>query len=88
MAVPAVLPVTTPPAEIVALPVPLVIDQVPPPVALVNAGVVAPTQTLAAPPPIAAGDGLTVNEPALVAVPPAVVTCTVPVVPPPITATI
>ena len=37
----------------VADPVPFVIDQVPPTVASVNAGVVPPTHTEAAPPPIA-----------------------------------
>ena len=45
---------TTPPAVILAVPVPATIVHVPPAVASVNAGVVAPTHTLAAPPPIAA----------------------------------
>ena len=54
---------TTPPAVILAVPVPLVIDQIPPVVASVNAGVVEPTQTAVAPPPIAdtAGVALTVR---------------------------
>jgi hypothetical protein len=51
--VPAVRPVTTPPAAMLAVPVPEVIDQVPPGVASVKAGVVALTQTVAAPPAIA-----------------------------------
>ena len=80
---PVVTPVTTPPPEIVAEPVPFVIDQVPPPVAFVNAGVVLPTHTVADPPPMAAGNGLTVKVAADVAEPPDVVTCTVPVVPVP-----
>jgi hypothetical protein len=54
--VPAVEPVTTPRVVIVAEPVPLTIDQVPPEVASVNV-VDAPTHTLAAPPPIAATVG-------------------------------
>ena len=82
VAVPAVTPVTTPPAEIVAEPVPFVIDHVPPPTEFVNAGVVLPVQTVAAPPPIAAGVGLTVKLPAEVPVPPEVVTAIVPVVAP------
>ena len=48
--VPAVNPVTTPFALIDAVPVPETIDQVPPALAFVNAGVVALTQTEAAPP--------------------------------------
>jgi hypothetical protein len=58
---PALKPVTTPPVVILAVPVPGTIDQVPPPVASVKAGVVELTQTLAAPPPIAdtVGSGLT-----------------------------
>ena len=47
-----------------AVPIPLVIDQVPPVVASVNAGVVEFMQTEAAPPPIAAtvGRALMVSE--------------------------
>jgi hypothetical protein len=62
--VPAVKPVTTPPAVILAVPVPGTIDQVPPAVASVKAGVVELTQTLAAPPPIGdtVGRALTVND--------------------------
>ena len=59
---PAVTPVTTPPALIVAEPVPFMIDHVPPPVAFVKAGVVVPVHTVAAPPPIAAGNGFTVID--------------------------
>ena len=55
---PAVPPVTTPPEVIVAVPVPLSIDQVPPAVALVKAGVDAPAQTPDAPPLIAATVGV------------------------------
>ena len=51
-----------------AVPVPAVIDQVPPAVASVNAGVVAPIQTEVAPPPIAATVGRAVTVSALVAV--------------------
>ena len=47
---PAVNPVTTPPVLTDAVPVPATIDQVPPVCTLVNAGVVALTQTEAAPP--------------------------------------
>ena len=56
-------PVTTPPAVMLAVPVPGTIVQTPPAVASVKAGVTAPTQTFAAPPPIAAttGNGLTVT---------------------------
>ena len=54
---PAVEPVTTPPVVMLAEPVPFNIDQVPPPVASVKAGVVEPTHTVAAPPPIAATVG-------------------------------
>ena len=54
---PAVPPVTIPPAVMLAEPVPFNIDQVPPPVASVKAGVVEPTHTVAAPPPIAATVG-------------------------------
>ena len=61
-AVPAVTPVTIPVPAIVAEPVPLVIDQVPPPVAFVNAGVVLPVQTVNAPPlMVAFGEGFTVT---------------------------
>ncbi len=56
--VPAVNPVTTPPDVMLAVPVPFVIDHVPPAVALVNAGVVALTHTDDAPPPIAATVGI------------------------------
>src|SRR4029077_18174009 len=68
---PAVTPVTTPPAVIVADPVPFNIDHVPPVVASVNAGVAAPTHTVVAPPPIAATTGapLTVSEVLTVVVP-------------------
>jgi hypothetical protein len=55
--VPAVNPVTTPPELTDAVPVPATIDQVPPDCALVNAGVVAFTQTVDAPPPLAAKAG-------------------------------
>ncbi|MNQ62248.1 hypothetical protein D3C85_765870 [compost metagenome] len=51
--VPAVNPVTTPPVML-AVPVPDVTDQSPPGVVLVKAGVEEPTQTVAAPPEIAA----------------------------------
>ena len=62
--VPAVNPVTTPPAVILAVPVPDTIDQVPPPVAFVKAAVDAPSQTLNAPPAIDAtvGGALTVKD--------------------------
>jgi hypothetical protein len=62
--VPAVTPVTTPPAEIVAVPVPAVIDHVPPGVEFVNAGVVEPVHTDVAPPPFAftVGTALIVTE--------------------------
>jgi hypothetical protein len=61
--VPAVSPVTTPPVVMLAVPVPAVIDHVPPTVASVNAGVVALTHTVVAPPAIAAtvGNGFTVT---------------------------
>src|SRR5579862_5344187 len=52
--VPAVCPVTTPPCVMMAVPVPFCIDQTPPAVASVNAGVVELIQTELAPPPIAA----------------------------------
>src|SRR5579862_9887679 len=55
--VPALTPVTTPVCAIVAEPDPLTIDQVPPAIASVNAGVVAPTQTVDA--PSAIGPGVT-----------------------------
>ena len=59
---PAVSPVTTPPLVMLAVPVPGTIDHVQPPVASVKAGVVEPTQTEAAPPPMLAtvGNALTV----------------------------
>ena len=62
--VPGVNPVTTPAAVILAVPVPFVIDQVPPAVASVKAGVSVLTHTVVAPPPIAAttGNAFTVNE--------------------------
>ena len=62
--VPGVNPVTTPPAVMLAVPVPFVIDQVPPAVASVKAGVFALTHTVVAPPPIAAttGNAFTVND--------------------------
>src|SRR4029079_14666818 len=68
---PAVTPVTTPPEVMVAEPVPFKIDQVPPAVASVKAGVVAPTHTVDAPPPIAATTGapLTVRAAVTVVVP-------------------
>ena len=61
---PAVSPVTTPPAVMLAVPVPLVIDHVPPAVASVKAGVVDPTHTEVVPPPIAdtVGRAFTVRE--------------------------
>ncbi len=55
--VPAVKPVTTPPAVILAVPVPATIDHVPPAVAFVKAGVCELTQTVAAPSAIAATAG-------------------------------
>ena len=54
MTVPAVSPVTTPTDVILAVPVPGVIDQVPPMVASVKAGVEEPMQTAAEPPAMAA----------------------------------
>ena len=81
LTVPAVTPVKTPEALIVAFA--LLVDQLPPRVVFVNAGVEAPVQTVAAPPAIAAGKGLTVKVAADIAEPPGVVTCTVPVVPVP-----
>jgi hypothetical protein len=57
VALPAVVPVTTPPDVIVADPVPLVMDQVPPAVASVKAGDAVFTHTEDAPPPIAATVG-------------------------------
>ena len=62
--VPAVRPVTTPPVVMLAVPVPATIDQVPPAVASVKAGVAEFTQTAAAPPAIAAtvGRGLIVKD--------------------------
>lgn len=88
--VPAAVPVNMPPAVMLAVPVPAVTDQVPPAVALVKEGVDDPTQTEAAPPPIAftEGAGKTVKVPAEVAVPPAVTTVMVPVVPLPAVTTI
>ena len=61
--VPAVTPVTTPPVVMLAVPVPAIIDQVPPAVASVKAGVAEFAQTAAAPPAMAAtvGRGLIVN---------------------------
>src|SRR5579862_9935543 len=61
--VPALTPVTTPVCAMVAVPVPLIIDQVPPATASVKAAVVEPTQTDDAPLAIAAGAtfGLTVR---------------------------
>ena len=61
---PGVRPVTTPPALMLAVPVPFVIDHtpVPPEVVFVNAGVVELTHTDAAPPVIGdtTGNGFTV----------------------------
>ena len=54
---PDVNPVTTPAVVINAVPVPGVIDHVPPAVASVNAGVSEPTHTDIAPPAIAATVG-------------------------------
>ena len=51
---PAVKPVTIPPCVIIAVPVPFCIDQIPPAVWSMNAGVVELTHTDVAPPPIAA----------------------------------
>ena len=48
--VPALPPVTTPICDIVAVPVPSNIDQVPPAVASVKAAVFAPEHTVVAPP--------------------------------------
>jgi hypothetical protein len=59
--VPAVRPVTTPLELTDAVPVPGIIDQVPPDKAFVNAGVLAPIQTALAPPALAPKDGGTVN---------------------------
>ena len=60
-----------PPVVMPAVPVPFVIDQVPPKVASVNAGVVEPTHTIGAPPAIATtvGGALTVREALTVVVP-------------------
>ena len=86
--VPAVKPVTTRvDVFILAEPVPFNIDQVPPAVASVKAGVVAPTHTVAAPPPIAAtvGKAFTVSDLVTVVVPQPVteyLTVTVPAVTP------
>jgi hypothetical protein len=55
---PADRPVTTPPAVILAEPVPEVIDQIPPAEASVKAGVAEPTHTLTAPPPIGNTEGI------------------------------
>ena len=54
---------TIPPVVMLAVPVPFVIDHVPPVDASVNAGLVDPRQTVAAPPPIAdtAGVAFTVS---------------------------
>ena len=57
MTVPEVSPVTIPPDVILAVPVPGVIDQVPPMVASVKAGVEEPMQTVADPPAMAATVG-------------------------------
>ena len=64
MTVPEVSPVTIPPDVILAVPVPGVIDQVPPMVASVKAGVEEPTQTVADPPAMAAmvGSAFIVRE--------------------------
>ena len=61
--VPAVRPVTIPPGEIFADPVPFVIDHEPPGVASVKAAVVELTHTVGCPPPIAEtpGNGFTVT---------------------------
>jgi hypothetical protein len=63
VAVPGVNPVTTPPAVILAVPVPFVIDQVPPAVASVKAGEFALAHTVNDPPVIAdtTGNGFTVT---------------------------
>ena len=66
---PADIPVNTPPALILAVPVVAITDHVPPPGALVKAGVDAPVQTVADPPAIAAGKGFTVKVAADVAEP-------------------
>ena len=73
--VPAVTPVTMPPDVMVAEPVPLVTDQVPPAVASVKAGVVAPVHTVAEPPVIGAAVafGAAMPEPAALVHPPTVV---------------
>ena len=55
--VPAVIPVNTPPEVMLAFPVPAITDHIPPAVASVNAGVVEPAQTIAAPPAIEATEG-------------------------------
>ena len=85
--VPAFPPVTTPPCDIVAVPVPGNIDQVPPAVASVKAAVFAPAHTVDAPPAIATAVtvGLTVNGAVTVLDPqPVTVYCTVtvPALPP------
>ena len=72
---PAVIPVTTPPLVMLALPDPEVVDQVPPLVPSVKAGVEEFTQTVVAPPRIAATIGsaftvVAVDEVALFAVHP------------------
>ena len=62
------MPVTIPPAVMVAAPVPLVMDQVPPAVPFVKAAVEAPTQITAAPPAIAGTTGTVVMVRGLVTV--------------------
>ena len=73
---PAVRPVTTPLALMLAEPVPFWIDHVPPAVASVKAGVDALAHTDEAPPPMAAttGTSLTVSEVETVVVPQPLVT--------------
>ena len=58
---PAVSPVTIPDWVIFAVPVPGVMDHVPPVVASENAGVKEPIQTEAAPPPIGSAEGVWVT---------------------------
>ena len=61
---PGAVPVTIPPKETLAVPVPLFIVHSPPDILFVNAGVVAFTQIEAAPPPTdpTKGKGLIIND--------------------------
>ena len=74
------MPDKIPPGLMVACPVPLVTDQVPEGLELVNAGLLLPTQTFVAPPKMGpiAGKASMLNDEALLAVPNGVCTTTVP----------